>query len=237
MNLLDILLILIILSFFLIGFKNGVIREAVNLVGLIIVFVASYLLKGFVGKILCLYAPFIRFTGSLEGISSFNIFMYQTIAFLLVFSILLGVYAILAKTSKFIQKIVNMTIILILPSKILGGVVGIIKGWLIVFMALLLFMLPFGNSPMMRNSSVTKFILYKTPFVSSYTEKLTSSLEEVYDVIYKVSKGKIDNKDANVKCLDIMLKYKMVDRDTVVELVDSGKIENNGQIRSLLNNY
>lgn len=237
MNLLDILLILIILSFFLIGFKNGVIREAVNLVGLIIVFVASYLLKGFVGKILCLYAPFIRFTGSLEGISSFNIFMYQTIAFLLVFSILLGVYAVLAKTSKFVQKIVNMTIILILPSKILGGVVGIIKGWLIVFMALLLFMLPFGNSSMMRNSSVTKFILYKTPFVSSYTEKLTSSLEEVYDVIYKVSKGKIDNRDANVKCLDIMLKYKMVDRETVVELVDNGKIENNGQIRSLLNNY
>ena len=237
MNLLDILLILLLLSFFVIGFKNGVIREAVNLVGIILVFVVSYMLKDFVGDFLCLYAPFIRFSGVLENISSFNIFMYQLIGFLLVFSVLLGVYAMLAKTSQFIQKIVNLTIILILPSKILGGIVGVIKGWLIVFMILLLLMLPFGNSSMMKNSKITHYVLYDTPIVSNSTGKITDSLNEIYNTIELTSKEKITKESANEKCLDIMLKYKMVSRSTVEKLIEKGKIKDTGNIKNIIDKY
>ena len=237
MNFLDFIIILLLLSFFLIGFKRGVIREAVHLVGIIIVFVASYQLKGFVGDNLCLYGPFLHFTGVLENISSFNIFMYQTIAFLLVFSILLGVYAILCKTSQIIQKIVNLTIILILPSKILGGIIGVIKGWLIIFVGLIFLMLPFGNSEMIRNSTLTNTILYKTPFISSYTEKLNSSIDEIYDVIYQTSKKKLSKEVADAKCLDILLKYKMVSKETVKELINKEKIDNSDSIKKVLKNY
>ena len=63
MNFLDIMILFLLFSFFLIGFKRGVIREVVSLLGIIIVFIASYLLKDYVGNYLCLYAPFIHFHG------------------------------------------------------------------------------------------------------------------------------------------------------------------------------
>ena len=237
MNILDILIIMVLLSFFAVGFKNGVIKEAISFLGIILVFVISYILKDYIGNYLCLYAPFIKFGGALEDLSSFNIFMYQAIAFLIAFSLLLGIYEILVKTSIFVQKIVNMTIVLILPSKILGGIIGILKGWLLLIMILILLMLPLGNNNIVRESTLTRKILYETPVVSAYTEKFTMSLKEIFETIHKVAKKEVTSKKANVKCLDIMMKYKMVSKQTVEELIEKDKIESNEDIKSLLNKY
>ena len=171
MNILDMIIIMVLISFFAIGFKNGVIKEAINFLGIIVVFIISYILKDYIGNYLCLYAPFIKLGGSLEGLTAFNIFVYQAISFLIIFSVLLGIYVILVKASAFLQKIVNMTIILILPSKILGGIIGVLEGWLLLFMILICLMLPLGNNMILRESTLTKKILYKTPIVSSYTER------------------------------------------------------------------
>jgi len=226
---------MILLVFLLIGMKNGVIREAVLFVGIIVVFVISYMLKDIVGNFLCLNVPFIKFTGSLSGLSSFNILVFQTIAFLAVFSLLLGIYAILVKTSILLQKVVNFTIVLILPSKLLGGLIGFLKGWLFLFMVLLLLMLPLGNHSIVRESKLTKTILYKTPIVSNYTEKLTSSIKEVFETVHRVKKKEISSNEANIECLDIMLKYKVVSKETVKTLIDRGKLER--KVAVVLENY
>ena len=136
-NILDIGLILIFIMFFIVGFKRGVIKELVQFIGTIIVFVLAYTFKGVIGNLLCTYLPFIKFKGVIEGISTINILMYQLIAFILVFSILLIVYEIILKVSNVLQKVVNMTIVLIIPSKILGGIISFLKVYLIVFVILL----------------------------------------------------------------------------------------------------
>ena len=225
MNLLDIGLIMILIAFFLTGFKNGVIKEVVNFVGIVIVFIASYLLKDFVGKFLCLYAPFFKFSEGLQGISSFNILVYQIIAFLIVFSVLLSVYALVVKASSFIQKLVNLTIILLIPSKILGGLVGILKGYLFLFIALTLLMLPLGNDKLLLESTLTSKILYETPILSKRMEKFTASTKDIYEVARKVTKNEITPKQADIDSLNIMLEYKVVSPSIVRELIEKGKIE------------
>ncbi len=237
MNLIDILIIMVLLSFFIIGFHRGVIKEAVSFLGIVIVFVLSYILKDYVGNFLCINLPFIEFEGVLENISSFNILFYQALAFILVFVILIGIYILLVKTSSVLQKVVNFTIILVIPSKILGGIIGALKGWLIVFLLLITIMLPLGSRSIMRESKLSKIVLYKTPIVSQYTNKLTSTMKEVFDVTHKVNKKKMTASEANDKCLDIMLKYKMVDKRTVEKLIELQKIKNTDQVKSILANY
>ena len=113
-NILDLAILFAFVMFLLIGLKRGVIKEAVSLVGIIIVFVLSFSFKGIIGNILCYILPFFRFIGSIEGLVTINILFYQALAFMILFCLLYGIYSICLKISKFIQKIVNMTIILFL---------------------------------------------------------------------------------------------------------------------------
>ena len=73
-------------------------------------------------------------------------------------------------------------------------------------------------------------IIYKTPILSNYTSSFTNTLKEVYEVVDGVPKKgkKVDKKQqdaANLSCLEIMLKYKLVEKDTVKECINSGKLE------------
>ncbi len=230
MNVIDIGIIMIIISFLAIGSKNGAIKEAINIIGIVVVLIASYILKGYVGHYLCIYFPFLTFKGTaLEGISTFNILMYEIIAFLLVFGVLLGFYAILVKGSELVQKLVNMTIILIPISKILGALIAGIKCWLILFVILIAISMPLGTKDLFKESKLANMIIYKTPILSNYTSSFTNSIKEVYEVVDEISKKKkVDKKQqnaANVSCLEIMLKYKLVEKETVKECINSGKLE------------
>jgi len=166
LNVFDIGIILLCVMFFIVGFKNGVIKEVCSLVGTIVVFAIAFLVKGFLGNIMCIALPFFELSGPLEGISSINVLLYQIIAFMLVFCILLSVYALLMGISTVIQKLVNMTIILIPISKILGGVVALVKGYIIMFAVFLLLMIPLKNESIYSDSRLVKFMLYETPVLS-----------------------------------------------------------------------
>ena len=69
MNLLDIIIILLLLMCAIIGFKRGAIKEIVSLVGLIVVFIVSFSLKGVLGNLLCKWLPFFDFAGNLSGVA------------------------------------------------------------------------------------------------------------------------------------------------------------------------
>ena len=234
MNILDIGIILIFLSAMAIGSKNGVIKEAINFIGIIIVFVASYILKGYVGHYICLYFPFMTFKNTpMEGLTTFNIFIYEVAAFILVFLVLLGFYAILVKGSELVQKLVNMTIILKPISMILGAIVALIECWVLMFIIVVAASFTLGTKDIYQESKLTSAILYKTPFLSSYVSPFTKSLKEVYQVVEKAAK--IDRKKdkdykkkvekANLSCLEIMLKYKLVDKQTVKDCIENGQLE------------
>lgn len=237
MNVIDIGIILVLCMSFLVGWKSGVIRELFNVVGIVVVLIISYQLKGLVGNALCKVLPFIKFKGILAGLTAMNILLYQAIAFLLVFGILLGVYSLLISISKFLQEIINFTIVFLLPSKILGGIIGLIRCWLVLFIIIIVLLVPFKNQSIVMESKLVDIIVNKTPFVNNMSKGFVDATEDIYTLAQKVSKKEITTNEANLKSIDAMLKYKIVDKKTVEDLQKFRKLNDIKDLDSVLKNY
>lgn len=237
LNIFDLGIILLLIMFLIVGFKNGVIREAFALIGIIAVFILSFVFKGLLGNLMCIILPFFKLSGIIEGFSVINILIYQIIAFMLVFAILLTIYEIFLKISKFIQKLVNLTIILILPSKLLGAVVSLIKGVIVLFAVFIVLMIPLKNSELFTGSTMVNQILYKTPILSQSSNNYINTVEEIYNLAEKVSNKKISTNAANLELLDMMLKHKIVNKSTVESLVKLHKLDDVNNIETVLQKY
>ena len=237
LNRFDVGIILLLIMFLIVGFKNGVIREAFALIGIIAVFILSFVFKGLLGNLMCIILPFFKLSGIIEGFSVINILIYQIIAFMLVFAILLTIYEIFLKISKFIQKLVNLTIILILPSKLLGAVVSLIKGVIVLFAVFIVLMIPLKNSELFTGSTMVNQILYKTPILSQSSNNYINTVEEIYNLAEKVSNKKISTNAANLELLDMMLKHKIVNKSTVESLVKLHKLDDVNNIETVLQKY
>ncbi len=237
MNVLDIGIILILLMFGIVGLKQGVIRELFAFIGIVLIFYISFFLSGYVGDILCKTLPFIEFQGTWEGLSAINLLLYQVIAFILVFSILLSIYEIILKLSNVLQKMVNLTVILWLPSKILGFIVGMLKGYIIVFLVLLVLIIPFGNNSIFESSKFANNIVYKTPILSGSISKITKSTKEIFSLADTYSGENINANKANLETIDILLEYSIIDKKTVLELIEKGKLVNVDGYDNVLNKY
>lgn len=237
LNIFDVGIILLLIMFLIVGFKNGVIREAFALIGIIAVFILSFVFKGLLGNLMCIILPFFKLSGIIEGFSVINILIYQIIAFMLVFAILLTIYEIFLKISKFIQKLVNLTIILILPSKLLGAVVSLIKGVIVLFAVFIVLMIPLKNSELFTGSTMVNQILYKTPILSQSSNNYINTVEEIYNLAEKASNKKISTNAANLELLDMMLKHKIVNKSTVESLVKLHKLDDVNNIEIVLQKY
>ena len=237
MNILDIVIALVLIMSAIIGFKRGAIKEVVSLVGIIIVFILAFSLKGVLGNVLCKWLPFFNFAGNLEGVTVLNILLYQLIAFLIIYSLLFSVYMIVVKISGIVQKIVHMTIVLWLPSKVIGAVVAFITGYVMVFVVLLALLIPLKDTDIFKNSKFANYIVYDTPILASSSENISTSINEIYELGEDLSKGDISKNEANVKTMDILLKYKVVSAETARELVVLDKLDGISGIDKVIEKY
>lgn len=237
MNILDIAIILILIMCAIVGFKRGAIKEIVSLIGIIIVFVLAFSLKGVLGNLLCQWLPFFNFAGSLEGVTVLNILFYQLIAFLVIYSLLFSVYMIVVKISGVVQKIIHMTIILWLPSKLIGALVAFITGYVMVFVVLLALLIPLKDTELFTNSKFANYIVYDTPIFASSSQNISTSINEIYKLGEDLSKGDISKNEANVKTMDVLLKYKIVSPDVARELIVSDKLDGISGLDKVIEKY
>lgn len=237
MNILDIVIALVLIMSAIIGFKRGAIKEVVSLVGIIIVFILAFSLKGVLGNVLCKWLPFFNFAGNLEGVTVLNILLYQLIAFLIIYSLLFSVYMIVVKISGIVQKIVHMTIVLWLPSKVIGAVVAFITGYVMVFVVLLALLIPLKDTDIFKNSKFANYIVYDTPILASSSENISTSINEIYELGEDLSEGDISKNEANVKTMDILLKYKVVSAETARELVVLDKLDGISGLDKVIEKY
>lgn len=236
MNIIDIAIIFIILSFASLGAKRGVIKQLVTTVGFIVVVVLSFYLKNPIAEFLSLNLPFFKFGGSLAGASSLNIILYQLISFIIVVIILETVLKALIKVSGFIEKILKFTIILGIPSKILGFIVGIIEGFIITFILLFFLSQPAFNIDVVEESKYTKPILNSTPVLSNIASGMVDTIYDVEKLILDYTDKKIDDNTLNLKSIDKMLEHKVINKSYVRKLIDNKKIKVVG-IDAVLNKY
>ena len=236
MSIIDILVILFILLGAVVGFKRGFTTSLVNFIGVILVVVIAYFLKDPVGEFLMSFCPFFNFGGIIKGVTVLNIALYQIIAFVLVFSILMiGLKVLLMATGVF-ETILKFTIVLGIPSKILGAIVGVIENYIIAFFVLYVFSMPnFMDVGFIKDSNFREPILKNTPVLSVVADSSLKVLDEFKGLSDKYVSTDNTN-EFNLETLDLFLKYKVVSVSTVKNLDESGKINIEG-IESVIDKY
>ena len=73
MNIIDYIIIIILLLHIFKGFKSGLLVSLINVVGMILVFVISFYLKGPISIFLYEKLPFLSFAGIFKGVVAVNI--------------------------------------------------------------------------------------------------------------------------------------------------------------------
>lgn len=226
MNVIDVAVVLLILCAGVVGLKRGVFKELVMTVGLLIVYILSFKLKDPIADWLSMNLPFFNFGGVIEGATSLNILLYQAIAFIIVFAILMVIFNVILSITGIFEKVLKFTIILGIPSKILGFIVGLIEGYIVMFMVLFVLNLPFLRVDVVEQSKLREPILNSSFVLSNVANSTNNAISD----IYKLEKSFMSNK--NVDCFNnetvrILLKYGVVDREYIDKLVSSGKINVN----------
>ena len=235
MGLVDILIIGFIFIGGIVGWKRGVIKEAVSAIGIVLITVLSFIFKNPLSVILYENLPFFKFGGIFKGVTVLNIALYELVAFLIVFSILMILWRIVAFASGIVQKIIDMTIILGLPSKILGFLIGLVEYYLISFVVIYILVLPIFSVKEVVNSRYANIILEKTPIISSSFGEKMGFLNEFVSL-----KEKYKNTESatqfNYDTLDLFLKYDIINVNSAKKLREKNKLKIDG-IDNLLKKY
>ena len=231
-TILDIIIIVLFIIAIVLGFKKGILKELVSFIGTIIIFIISYQLKGIVGNFLCIIFPFY-----IKDLVTVNIMFYQIIAFILTFGILSFLFNLFINLTKTIDNLLDKIKLLNIPLRILGAIISVFKMYLTVFILLLLVMIPFRNTSIVKKSLLTERIVYETPILSKGSKEVIFVLEEIIILDRDIAKGKITINEGNLKILDLLLKYNMIDKDTVIDLYNKDKIRGIEDIETVVLNY
>lgn len=224
MNIVDVVIILGLLLGGFAGAKNGFFKQTVVLVGTVLCFILAWIFKDFVADFLSFTLPFFNFAGPFEGLTSLNIVLYQLIAFLLLLTLFSAVLVVLVRITKIFERLLKLTIILGIPSKILGFVVGVIEAYIILFVCLFFLNQPSINIGLVSDSNYGPVIIESSPVLSDITSDMTDAINDIYDISkdYHVNQ----NTDKfNKKIINTLLEHNVIDDDYLNKLKEKGKLK------------
>ena len=178
-----------------------------------------------------LFPPF-KVNSIFGPLSSLSIIFYQLIAFLILLIIFHFILRIIINLSGILSKIVDTTVILILPNRILGFILGIIEGYVLVFIALNVLMIPLSSNSTFMESKTRKFVMEDTPILKDSFGNVNTTLEE----IMALDKNNSEN-SLNLKVIDILLKNKIVSVSEVKELETNKKIIDIKDLDTVISKY
>jgi len=223
MNFIDYIIIGILLLTTFQGFRKGAISSAVTLVGMIVVIILAWYLKNPVSALMYQHLPFFNIGGALSGISVFNILIYEGLAFVAMIILLGTLLKIAIKLSGILDTLLNMTIILGLPSKIIGAIVGFIQGYLIAFIIIFIFSTFSNMSTRVNESEYGNFLLERTPILSRIVGDTHNAINEIIDIVRDHEDN--DNKDeANLRSLEVLLRRGVITPDSAMRLVENERL-------------
>lgn len=227
MNILDLIVIILIGYGAFRGWKYGCFSSIVSLIGSILVFVIAFYLKNPLSTVLYENLPFHTFGGIFKGITSVNILVYEGISYLICLIILASIISVILKITGIVDKLINLTFILALPSKLLGLVIGALQFYVFVFAGLFIMAQIPVTAEYYNKSELGKGILTKTPLLSNVTNDLYYSVSEVYDICLDYE-GEDDKTQGDYEALEVLLKYDIITTESVQKLVDKGKLKIDG---------
>lgn len=222
MNVADIV-ILILLAFGAVGgFKAGVIKKTTDFIGMFAIVILAFSLKNYLSVIMYENLPFFNFGGFVKGIDALNILLYEILAFLIVFIALFFILKVILIVTGLIEKVLKATVILSIPSKLLGIVVGAIESYVYIFIVLVIITLPIFKVPFVKESKAANFILNNTPVLSS----LSSEIIDIYDNTYNIIDNRKNktNEEVNTEITKLLIEKDVLTKDSAKKLVDKNKL-------------
>lgn len=225
MNVVDVIIIALLILGGVAGFKAGVIKKLTDFIGMFVVIILAFYLKNYISVIMYENLPFFNFFGLINGIDTLNILLYEVIAFLVIFIALLFVLKVVLMLTGLVEKILKATVILSIPSKLLGIVVGVIEMYVYLFLILVIVSLPIFDSSFLKDSKMNNFILNNTPVLSGVSEEIIDIYGDVYNIIDN-RKNKT-NEQLNEEILKVLIDKKVVTKESAKKLVDKNKIHIN----------
>ena len=225
MNVVDVIIIALLILGGVAGFKAGVIKKLTDFIGMFVVIILAFYLKNYISVIMYGNLPFFNFFGLINGIDTLNILLYEVIAFLVIFIALLFVLKVVLMLTGLVEKILKATVILSIPSKLLGIVVGVIEMYVYLFLILVIVSLPIFDSSFLKDSKMNNFILNNTPVLSGVSEEIIDIYGDVYNIIDN-RKNKT-NEQLNEEILKVLIDKKVVTKESAKKLVDKNKIHIN----------
>ena len=223
MNLADVVVILIILLFTFWGFKRGVIKTLVQLVGTCAVLVLAWVFKDSLANLLMRYLPFFDFGGIFTGITSMNIVIYELISFVVIYILLYCILSIIINISGLIEKILKLTVILAIPSKIHGAILRLIECIILAFLVVfIMFHLP-QTEAMIVDSKLAIIVLERTPIIGPMAVDTTLALEDINEILENM-KEEADRESVNFQVLHKLVYYSVISKEDAQKLIDDGKI-------------
>lgn len=223
MTVLDIIVLLFLLAGAIVGFKKGFIKTMVSLIGIILAVVISFYLKNPIADLMVEHFPFFNFGGYFEGLTALNILMYETIAFIFVFVLLWSILGIIINITGVIEKLLNLTVVLGVFSKILGAIAGFLEMLVFVYVALFALSQFNGSNPLVMESNVSTKILARTPIMNRVIGGSYNTIVEIYNLHDKYANSE-DKLQYNVEAISIMIKYHVTNPETVQKAIDKGKL-------------
>lgn len=225
MNVADIVILIALALGAVAGFKAGVIKKTADFLGTFIVVILAFYLKNDLSVIMYENLPFFNFGGFIKGVEAINVLLYEILAFIIVFAVLMLILKIVLMVTGLIEKILKATVILSIPSKLLGIVVGAIEMYVYVFIILVVLTLPIFNIPYIRESKIANFMLNNTPILSGISEEMIDIYGNVYNIV--TEKDNKTNEELNEEVLIFLIDKQVLSKESAKKLVEQNKIHIN----------
>lgn len=235
MSFVDVVIILFIIFGGVLGFRRGAVKEFVSAIGFFVITVLAFLLKNPLSVLFYQNLPFFKFGGIFKGVTALNIALYEFIAFLVVVLVLSLLWKLVGIASGIIQRLINMTVVLGLPSKIIGFIIGLLEYYVFAFIIIYVLTIPIFSVKKVSESKVAQFIINDTPLISKFVKNSTGFIGEFIELRDKYETTDSANQ-FNYDTLDLFMKYDIVDVKSVKKLKEKNKISIDG-IETLIEKY
>ena len=157
MNILDIIIVVIVLIGFVLGYKDGFVRKLIGLIGFILAVFVAIKFASTLGEII-------------ESITGIEIYLSQIIAGIIIFLLVIFIFSVLKRYIHPFDKVNNFI------NQLVGGLVGAIQ--ILFFISAFLIILNVFSVPS-KKSKENSFLYYRTygvipstiEFISQYKAK------------------------------------------------------------------
>ena len=157
--------------------------------------------------------------------------------FIICVILLAAVLRVILLATSIFEKILNTTIILGIPSKIAGSIVGLIHHFILSFVILYILAIFCFDVDFVNESTLKEKILNNTPLLSDLADKGVEVVNEFLVLKDQYNDKTISESEFNYQAIELFLKYDLITPEALEKLIEKGKIDEFDNYVDLIRTY